>query len=206
VSFKSLNLPRLVMAAVLGASAGCLSANPGFLPAPERDLGSTLERARAMASNGQVARADSLLVEYVASNQGSRQALEAQYWRSVLQLQAPEPGVGIAIPLLNTYVAAGQTTDHWLEAEALLRAAMRLDTLSRERAALSRVIMTSNGEVVSANAKAADAKADAKAAIVDTKELEAEIRRLKDELAKSKDELERIKKRLAEPPKKPPVR
>ena len=123
----------------------------------------------------------------------------------MFNLRAPgaTQSISQAIPLLQAYVRAGPTTEHWIEADALLRAASRIDTLSRVAATY-----VSRGDV-SIDAATATARADVKAAAdakaaADTKALEEEIRKLKDELAKSKEELERIKKRLAEPPKKPP--
>ena len=197
-------LSRLIAVLIAGSSTGCISVTtPVFMQsAPRREWQPTLDRARDFARNGQTRQADSLLEAYAVSYPRSAQAIETNYWRSLIQLQAPatSPGVLAAIPLLRAYLAAGPT-EHHLEAEALLRAAARVDTLSRAAESMSTKVVASSGEAVTANARAADAKADVKAVTADQ---DAEIRRLKDELAKSRDELDRIKKRLAEPTKKPP--
>ncbi|HEY6218464.1 MAG TPA: hypothetical protein VIV65_00320 [Gemmatimonadaceae bacterium] len=187
---------------------GCVTVRmPTFLQeAPERSWGPTLQRAQTLASNGQAVQADSVLASFAAAYPSTHPAIETNYWRALLGLRASESSqrVSDAIPLLQGYLAAGHSTEHWMEADALLRAAARVDTLNHIAATY-----VSKGEVAldaaaAANARAADAKADAKAATADSKSQDEEIKRLRDELAKSKDELERIKKRLAEPPKKPP--
>ncbi|SRR5258708_6865458 len=198
-----------IMGATVASSAACVSVNPPrFLQYPaDREWKPTLDRARDLANTGQIWQADSLLEQFAYTYSTTPQAVEANYWRGILNLRSPSStqAVSRAIPLLQAYVAAGPSTEHWMEADALLRAASRVDTLSRIAATY-----VSKGEVatdgaISANAKAADAKAaETKAVAADTKTQDEEIKRLKDELAKSRDELERIKKRLAEPPKKPP--
>jgi hypothetical protein len=202
-------LLRTILGVAVISSAACVSVNPPrFLQYPaDREWKPTLDRARELANTGQVWQADSLLEQFAYAYPTAPQAVEANYWRGLLNLRSPSStqAVSRAIPLLQTYVAAGQSTEHWMEADALLRAACRVDTLSRIAATY-----ISRGEVgdaaITANAKAADAKAaETKAVAADTKTQDEEIKRLKDELAKSKDELERIKKRLAEPPKKPPT-
>ena len=197
-------VPRLVAAVVLLSSASCISVTtPRFLlPAPDREWQPMLDRARQLAIGGQTVKADSLLARFAADYPTSSGAIETNYWRSLVQLQGPmgEQGTATAIPMLQAYLAT-RPTAHRLEAGVLLRAAARVDTLTRAAASLSTKVVVSSGDVVDANTRTADAKA---AATADTKDQEAEIKRLKDELAKSKEELERIKKRLAEPPKKPP--
>jgi TolA-binding protein len=181
---------------------------PSFMrPAPERQWSPTLERAQMIASSGDVAQADSLLAQFASTYPGTPQARESYYWRAVLQLQSPNPtmGIGSTAGLLATY-SADENADHLVEARIIREALLRVDSLSRASSAMTSKVQVSNGEVANATARAADAKADAKAASADTKDQDAEIRRLRDELAKSKEELDRIKKRLAEPtPKKPPT-
>ena len=199
-----------VAALAMIVSSGCVSVSPPrFLQVPsDRDWKPTLERARSLADGGQVERADSVLAQFAATYPTAPQAIEASYWRALLNLRSPAAadGVSRAIPLLQTYVAAGSSTEHWVEADALLHAASRVDTLSRVAATyISRGEVASDA-AITANAKAADVKAaETKAVTADTKAQDDEIKRLRDELAKSKDELDRIKKRLAEPPKKPPT-
>jgi hypothetical protein len=168
----------------------------------DREWGPTLDRVRALTVQGHIARADSLLAQFAVAYPSAPQAVEANYWRAVVSLRWPAEGISLAIPLLQAYVAAGRSTEHWTEADALLRVASRVDTLSRVAATY-----VSRGEVLSDVAAAATAKAAETKAVnsADSKAQDEEIKRLKDELAKSKEELDRIKKRLAEPPKKPPV-
>jgi hypothetical protein len=196
---------RATLVAAVALSTGCVTVTPPrFLQlSSDREWAPTLTRARDLANDGRTAQADSLLAQYAASFPAAPQTTEVPYWRALFLLHAPTAASGVqaAIPLLQTYVAAGQSTEHWMEADALLRAASRVDTLTRT--------YVSKGEVATdaaaaAAAKTADAKAEVKTVTADTKAQDDEIRRLRDELAKSKDELERIKKRLAEPPKKPP--
>jgi Tfp pilus assembly major pilin PilA len=194
------------MMVALASTTACVTVKPpSFLEYPAvRDWGQTLRQAQSLAANGQPSQADSLLATYAAQYPDAPQTREASYWRALLGLRSSvaNQGISVAIPLLQSYIAAGQTTEHWMEASALLQAAVRLDSLSR-----TSTTYVSRGDVTTdaaTNAKVADAKAEARAATADSKAQDDEIRRLKDELAKSKDELERIKKRLAEPPKKPP--
>jgi hypothetical protein len=194
---------RFALAALLLNSGACISVTtPRFMmPAPQREWGPTLERARSLAAQGKVLQADSLLAGYASTYPGTPGAVESYYWRSLMLVQsgaAPTPGPAM---MLGMYLSA-PGGEHRLEAEALYRSASRVDSLTRAAAALANRVQISNGDVVSATSRANDSKADAVKA--ETKEQDAEIRRLRDELAKSKDELERIKKRLAEPPKKPP--
>lgn len=206
---------RLLRALAIGAvalSTACVSVTPPrFLQvSSDRDWTATFARANALAAQGHIAQADSLLAHYATTYPSAPQSVEADYWRALFTLKSPAATQSIsqAIPLLQRYVAAGPSTQHWIEADALLRVASRVDTLTRVAAIyISRGEVSTDAAAASAAAAAkvdANAKADAKAASADTKALEEEIRKLRDELAKSKEELERIKKRLAEPPKKPP--
>jgi valyl-tRNA synthetase len=202
-------LGRLVALLAVVSSSACVSVSPPhFLQVPsDREWKPTLDRAREMAARGQIEQADSLLAQFATAYPTAPQAVEAGYWRAILNLRSPAATQGIsrAIPLLRTYVAAGPSTEHWTEADALLRAAARVDTLSHVAATY-----VSRGEVATDAAAQDKIKADntraaeTKVVAADTKAQDDEIKRLKDELAKSKEELERIKKRLAEPPKKPP--
>lgn len=204
---RAFSRPFVAVLSLLAANA-CVSVTPPrFLQSvPDREWTTTVDRARELAAQGQTPRADSLLAAYAMKHPTAPQAIETNYWRSVLSLQSPgnPEGTAFAIPMLEFYLAANRQPEHRLEAVALLGAVARIDTLSRAAATLVSRVQSSNGDVVSANARAADAKAETKTVTSDTKDQDAEIRRLKDELAKSKEELERIKKRLAEPPKKPP--
>ena len=202
------NLRRALVSVVLALSAACATFNP---PSPlqrqaEQEWEPTLTRARSIAGAGQTSQADSLLARYAAQYPAAPQSNEVNYWRALLNLRSTGANqrLSVTIPLLQVYVAAGQRTEHWMEADALLRAVTRMDTLTRVAAAYVSRGDGSTDAAAAANARAADAKAEAKAATADTKAQDEEIRHLKDELAKSKDELDRIKKRLAEPPKKPP--
>lgn len=197
-------LARFAIAALVINSAACISVTtPRFmLPAPERKWAPALETAQVLAASGQPARADSVLAAYAAAYPGTPGAHESYYWRALFQFEgAPASPMPPAV-MLQTYLSH-RNVSHRTEAQALLRATTRVDSLARATGALQTKVQISDGEVVSAANRAADAKADAKA---ETKDQDAEIKRLKAELAASKEELERIKKRLAEPPKKPPVR
>ena len=198
---------RFAIAALLLNSAACISVTtPRFmLPAPERKWAPALETAQALAAAGQPAKADSVLAAYATSFPGTPGAHEVNYWRALFQFEGAPAGPVPPAIMLQTYLAH-RHVEHRTEAQALLRATVRVDSLSRAANALATKVQVSDGEVVSAANRAADAKADAKAATAETKDQEAEIKRLRAELAASKEELERIKKRLAEPPKKPPVK
>jgi len=198
---------RIVMSAVLVSSAACGSmTTPAFLlPAPRREWKPALERAQSLAATGDAIAADSVLARFQADYPGSDGAREALYWRSLIQLQSGIVSENGPAMMLGQYMNTSGA-EHATEAATLRRVAVRVDSLARVAGALTSKVMTSNGEVTSANGRAADAKADAKAAAADSKDQDAEIRRLRSELASAKEELERIKKRLAEPPKKPPVR
>lgn len=192
-----MTLPSLLALIALGAATACAPAHTASLiqDQPYRDWEATLSGARALAEKGQTSAADSALARYAATYPSAPQAVEVGYWRALLNFEAPVEmqSTTFAIPLLQSYVAAGRSTEHWIEADALLRMAARVDSLSH----LTATYVT-HGEVT------LDAtKIDTKTPPPDARD--DEIKRLKDELAKSKDELDRIKKRLAEPPKKPPV-
>ena len=190
-------LPSVIALLTLALSSACVPPHPSSLlqSAAQRSWDATLSTARALADSGKTSTADSVLAQYAASYPNAPQAIEAQYWRAFVNLEGPLDAqhASFVVPLLQSYVAAGRSTEHWMDANVLLRLAARVDTLSH-------VTMTyvTHGDVVSD-----PTKPDAKPPIPDARD--DEIKRLKDELAKSKDELDRIKKRLAEPPKKPPT-
>jgi hypothetical protein len=196
-----------VISALLLNSAACISVTtPRFLrPAPEREWKPTLEQAQSFAATGRAAEADALLATYAASYPATPGAREALYWRSLIQLQSGLVSENGPAMMLNRYMTE-RGAEHAIEAATLYRVATRVDSLSRAANALTTKVMISDGEVASAKDKTADAKADTKAAVADTKDLDAENRKLRAELAAAREELERIKKRLAEPPKKPPVK
>jgi hypothetical protein len=200
-------IARIVIAAVLMNSAACISVStPRFLmSAPQREWKPTLENAQELAASGEAFAADSMLAKYAAAYPGTPGAREALYWRSLIQLQSGIVSENGPAMLLGQYVADGEA-EHRIEAATLRRVATRVDSLSRAANSLTSKVQVSNGEVATANNRAADAKADAKAATSDVKDQDAELKRVKGELAAAREELERIKKRLAEPPKKPPVR
>lgn len=196
---------RLACLALMLGASGCISVTtPRFmLPAPEREWPKALDRARSLASQGNVVAADSVLAAHASRYPGTPGATESYYWRSLFLVQsgaAPSPGPSM---LLDLYLRE-RDVDHRIEAEALMRAARRVDSLGKATSTLASKVQESSGEVAAAANKAADAKADVKAVTAETKDQDAEIKRLRAELAASKEELERIKKRLAEPPKKPP--
>jgi hypothetical protein len=197
---------RIVIATALLNSVACISVTtPRFMqPAPVREWKPTLERARELANAGRGPQADSVLAQYAAAYPGTAGAREAGYWRALIQLQSGYVSENGPAMLLDAYLA-DRRAEHAIEAATLHRIATRVDSLSRAANALNTRVQISDGEVVSAANRAADAKADAKAAVAETKGQDAEIARLRRELAAAKEELERIKKRLAEPPKKPPV-
>ena len=196
---------RIVMVAAMSSFAACSSMTPRFLmPAPQRDWKSALGQAQSLAAAGRAVEADSVLASYARSYPNTEGAREALYWRSLIQLQSGFVSENGPAMLLDRYLA-NRDTEHPIEAATLRRVALRVDSLSKAANALSTKVQTSNGEVVAANSRAADAKSDAKAAVSDNKDQDAEVKRLRGELAAAKEELERIKKRLAEPPKKPPV-
>jgi hypothetical protein len=195
-------IARIVTVAVIVNATACVSVStPHFMmPAPERDWKPTLQQAQSLAATGRAAQADSVLASYASSYPGTEGAREALYWRSLVQLQSGLVSENGPAMMLDQYIAR-RDVEHPIEAATLRRIAVRVDSLSRVTNALSSKVQVSNGEVEAANGRAADAKA----AISDNKDQDAEIRRLRGELASAKEELERIKKRLAEPPKKPPV-
>jgi hypothetical protein len=198
------SLLRLIALVALISPGACVTVKPpSFLEEPPvRDWKQTLKNAQLLAVEGQTAGADSLLAQFASTYPNAPQAAEATYWRALVDLNASpaSPRLAAAVPLLQSYVAAGPTTPHFTEATALLQTAARLDTLSRTYLSKGEVTAESRTEskAPSPDTKSADTKGS------DAKAQDDEIRRLKDELAKSKDELERIKKRLAEPTKKPP--
>lgn len=175
-----------------------------MMPAPQREWKPTLDRARSLATAGQPASADSILASYAASYPGTAGARESYYWRSLIQLQSGMVSENGPAMLLSSYLQE-RDIDHPVEAAALFRVASRVDSLFKASTSLATRVEVSNGEVASAANRAADAKADAKSATADSKDVDAENKRLRSELAAAREELERIKKRLAEPPKKPPV-
>ncbi|HET9424300.1 MAG TPA: hypothetical protein VFO55_02930 [Gemmatimonadaceae bacterium] len=202
-------MSRLATALAIAAFAlnagACISVTtPRFmLPAPERDWPTTLDRARALAAQGNVLAADSLLAQHASKYPRTPGAVESYYWRSLMLVQsgaAPTPGPAM---MLGLYLGE-RDIEHRIEAQALLRAAMRVDSLTLAATSLANKVNVSHGEVATANTRTAEAKSDVKAVTAETKDQDAEIRKLRAELAASKEELERIKKRLAEPPKKPP--
>jgi hypothetical protein len=197
---------RIVIAALLLNGAACVSVTtPSFMmPAPQREWKPTLDRARSLAAAGQPAAADSILASYAASYPGTAGARESSYWRSLIQLQSGMVSENGPAMLLSSYLQQ-RDIDHPVEAAALFRVASRVDSLFKATSSLATRVEVSNGEVASAANRAAYAKADAKSATADSKDADAENKRLRSELAAAKEELERIKKRLAEPPKKPPV-
>lgn len=196
----------VTLATLLGASACVSVSTPQFLmPAPQREWKPTLERARSLAATGRAAEADSLLAAYAVAYPSTRGSRESLYWRSLIQLQSGLVSENGPAMMLGRYMN-DRDAEHAVEASAIHMVATRVDSLSRAANNLTSKVQISNGEVASANTRAADAKADAKAATADVSDKDAEIKRLKGELAAAKEELERIKKRLAEPPKKPPVR
>ena len=200
------SVARIVTLAILLNGAACVSlSTPHFmLPAPQREWKLSLEQAQSLAASGQPVAADSILADYARNYPGTPGARESLYWRSLIQLQSGFVSENGPAMMLGDYVNR-PGAEHAIEAATLRRVATRVDSLSKVSSALTTRVMTSNGEVVAANSRAADAKSDAKAAVADNKDQDAEIKRLKGELAAAKEELERIKKRLAEPPKKPPV-
>lgn len=198
---------RIVIAVALLNGTACVTVTtPRFLlSAPRREWKPTLERAQSLAATGRAIEADSLLANYTLSYPGTPGAREALYWRSLIQLQSGIVSENGPALMLGDYVNQPDA-EHAIEAQTLRRVATRVDSLARAANALSSKVQVSNGEVVAANNRAADAKSDAKAVAADKQDQDSEIRRLRSELAAAKEELERIKKKLAEPPKKPPVR
>jgi hypothetical protein len=193
-------IARIVIMLTLLGSGACVSVStPRFLmSAPQRDWKPTLERAQSLAAAGRAAEADSILASFASSYPDTPGAREALYWRSLIQLQSGIVSENGPAMMLAKYVD-DRDAEHRTEAVTLRRVATRVDSLSRAANTLTDKVQVSNGEVVAA-------KSDAKAAVADNKDQDAEIKRLRGELAAAKEELERIKKRLAEPPKKPPVR
>ena len=185
---------------MLLTATACVSVRtPSFMrPAPQREWKTTVERAQSLAAAGRAAEADSILANYAASYPNTPGARESLYWRSLIQLQSGLVSENGPAMMLGQYINE-RDAEHAIEAATLRRVATRVDSLARAANTLTSKVQISNGEVVSA-------KSDTKAVIADNKDQDAEIKRLKGELAAAKEELERIKKRLAEPPKKPPVR
>lgn len=190
-------------------AAGCVSVSrPSYLrPAAERSWPGTLAEANREAAIGNPQRADSLLARHAAAHPGTPQAHEALYWRAVFRL---DPASGVwgardALPLLEQYLANPEAPRR-AEAGALRRVADQIVSLNRLASAAAQRIQQPAATPGDANAatRAAEARGENRAA-ADIQELEAEVQRLRAELAKANVELERIRKRLAEPPKKPPV-
>jgi hypothetical protein len=188
----------IMMALLSGVGCGSLSTPRFMMPTPQREWESTLQTAQELAASGRVIEADSVLNRFAVDFPGTPGARESLYWRSLVQLQSGFANVNGPSLMLAQYLGE-RDADHPIEAAALHRVALRVDSLSRTATALTSKVQVSSGEVVAA-------KSDTKAVVADNKDQDAEIKRLKGELASAREELERIKKKLAEPPKQPPIR
>ena len=100
---------RLASLALMLGASGCISVTtPRFmLPAPEREWPKALDRARSLASQGNVVAADSVLAAHASRYPGTPGATESYYWRSLFLVQsgaAPSPGPSM---LLDLYLREG---------------------------------------------------------------------------------------------------
>ena len=142
------------------------------------------EGAQQAAIGGRYDEADSILVQYIDTHQGTREASDALFWRAMFALDPANRSTSItaAIADLDRYLDGPPTLPHWREAATLRRVAAQLETATRLAAAAAQT-QTSATRVVT----------------VDDHSKDDELTRLRTELAKANEELDRIKKRLAKP-------
>jgi hypothetical protein len=152
--------------------------------APHGEWVRVLDASNQAALAGRYADADSILTTFSHNYDGSREALEADYWRAVFMLDPANRNASLeaGIASLDKYLSASPPPPHRREATTLRRLASQFETVSK-LAAANTTTPTSAPRTV----------------IVDDHSKDDEIARLKAELAKANEELERIKKRLATP-------
>lgn len=144
----------------------------------------TLDGSTHAAQEGRYAEADSVLTAFEAAHQGTREAVEAEYWRAVFMLDPANRNASLeaGIASLDKYLSATPAPPHQREATTLRRLASQFEAVSKLAAANTQT-QTSNTRTV----------------VVEDHTKDDEIQRLKNELAKANEELDRIKKRLATP-------
>ena len=143
-----------------------------------------LDTSNQAALAGRYADADSILTTFSRDYEGTREALESEYWRAVFLLDPANRNASLeaGITALDKYLSATPPPPHRREATTLRRLASQFETVSK-LAASNTATPTSAPRTV----------------IVDDHSKDEEIARLKAELAKANEELDRIKKRLATP-------
>ena len=152
--------------------------------APHGEWVRALDSSNQAALAGRYAEADSILTTFGQNYEGTREALESEYWRAVFMLDPANRNASLeaGISSLDKYLSASPPPSHRREATTLRRLASQFETVSK-LAATNTTTPTSSPRPV----------------IVDDHSKDEEIARLKAELAKANEELERIKKRLATP-------
>ncbi|MGQ0765930.1 MAG: hypothetical protein ACT4OZ_09715 [Gemmatimonadota bacterium] len=150
-------------------------------PTPATYWPAARRRALEAATGGRHAEADSILRRHAVDHPGDETGLESDFLRAILRADPRNPTSESrdARALLDAYMALGERTPRFVEAQVVWRLLERVDSA---RSALV----------------AARAAAESRDRVRDE-----EIKRLNEELEKTKAELERIKQRLV-PEKKPP--
>jgi len=143
-----------------------------------------LDASNQAALAGRYTEADSILTTFSRTYDGSREALEAEYWRAVFTLDPANRNASLeaGIASLDKYLSATPPPPHRREATTLRRLASQFETVSKLAAANTTTPTSAP-----------------RTGIVDDHSKDDEIARLKAELAKANEELDRIKKRLATP-------
>ena len=152
--------------------------------APHGEWVRALDSSNQAAVAGRYAEADSILIAFSRNFEGTREALEAEYWRAVFMLDPANRNASLeaGIAALDKYLSASPPPPHRREATTLRRLASQFETVSK-LAAANTSTPTSAPRTV----------------IVDDHSKDEEIARLRAELAKANEELDRIKKRLGTP-------
>ena len=165
----------------LGAAA-CVA--PITRNTPHGEWVRVLDQSNQAAVAGRYSDADSILTTFSHEHDGTREALEADYWRAVFMLDPANRNASLeaGIASLDKYLSATPPLPHRREATTLRRLASQFETVSK-LAATNTSTPTSVTRPV----------------VVEDRSKDEEIQRLKAELAKANEELERIRKRLATP-------
>jgi hypothetical protein len=156
-------------------------------PAPQSEAWSaTVDSVQRLVADSQFIAADSLLVTFANSSQGSAEANEANFWHAVLMLAPENAGGNLheALQAFDGYLGSGAMT-HRTEALVLQRTAHMVDSLTRVRADDSvpalQLVVTDDSTKTSAREQ----------------EINKTVKQLQDSLSKTTAELDRIKKRLS---------
>jgi hypothetical protein len=156
-------------------------------PAPQSTAWSaTVDSVQRLVVDSEYAAADSLLVAFANSSQGSAEANEATFWHGVILLAPENAGGNVheAARALDDYLGSGAMT-HRTEALVLQRTARMIDSLAQARSVDSmpalQLVVTDDSSKTSAREQ----------------EINKTVKQLQDSLSKTTAELERIKKRLS---------